>query len=130
MYSRYIPDGRGGHQRQPVPDTHPEPSPPISMHPPAPSMPNHTQVMPLDHDTPPERPIPPHSVRPPRPAAPGRPPPRPGASALLGRNPLIGLFTGIDTEDLLILAVLILALKEDGADRSVIWIAVILYFMM
>lgn len=61
---------------------------------------------------------------------PGRPPPGPGSGGLLGGNPVFGLFRGIDTEELLILAIMVLALKEDGADRSVIWIAVALYFML
>ena len=65
------------------------------------------------------------SVHPPPPEGPpsGMPSPRPpgfgGLSALLRR---------IDTEDLLVLAVLVLLLKQEGADRMTILIAAALYF--
>ena len=62
---------------------------------------------------------------------PGRPPPpaypEAGSSLL---QALSGLFRGIDWEDLLILAILVLVLKEDGAERTVIGIAAALYLLL
>lgn len=121
MYSRYVPDGRGGYQRHGIPESRPESSPPPppipSDHPqPTQPQPSRPQFMPSPHQRP-------------RPGNPGRPPPGTD-KGFLGGGGLSGLFRRLDTEELLILAILVLALKEDGADRSVIWIAVLLYFLM
>ncbi|MBQ1589296.1 MAG: hypothetical protein II106_01110 [Oscillospiraceae bacterium] len=41
-----------------------------------------------------------------------------------------GLLRGLDTEDMLILAVLLLAMKEDGAGKTELLIAAALYLML
>ena len=120
MYSRYIPDGKGRHQRRIIPDPPPAPVPPPM--PPGPEPKSEPQG-------PPAQPVMPPQHRP-RPGRPGRPPPGPNAERPPGGGFLSGLLSNLDTEDLLILAVLALSLKEDGAERSVIWIAVVLYFIL
>ena len=55
-----------------------------------------------------------------------RQPRRPAAAPGL----LSGLFRSVGTDDLLILTILVLVLKQDGADRATIAIAVGLYFLL
>lgn len=112
MYSRYLPDGRGGYERRSV--TQPPQEPPQRLGPgPGP---------------PPQEPF----HRPPE--APHRPPSRPPGGppmplgGLLGN--LGGLLRGLDTEDFLILAVLLLARKQDGASTAELLITAALYLMM
>ena len=122
MYSRYLPDGRGGYRRQPhrpepphphMPQREPEPPPP-----PAPQLPRPT--------------APPQNRRPMRqPTAPtragpmGRPPP--GSFPGGGHGALL---RDLDAEDLLILAVLLLAMREDGASGMELMIAAGLYLVL
>lgn len=112
MYSRYLPDGRGGYERRTV--TQPPQEPPQRLGPgPGP---------------PPQEPF----HRPPE--APHHPPSRPpgGPPMPLGGLPgnLGGLLRGLDTEDFLILAVLLLARKQDGASTAELLITAALYLMM
>ena len=127
MYSRYTPDGSGGHARRPMqpPAAGPVPPPGPAFPPPPPPGPPPDPPKP---DRPPAVPPPrPGPVQPVRPSPPGRPPPRPLFSP--GSGLFQGLLRGLDTEDLLVLAILALAMKEDGADKTVIWIAVALYLL-
>ncbi len=112
MYSRYLPDGRGGYERRTV--TQQPPEPPHQQGPgpgPPPQEPFHRPPEAPHH--PPSRP-------------PGGPPMGPGG--LLGN--LGGLLRGLDTEDFLILAVLLLARKQDGASTAELLITAALYLMM
>ena len=119
MYSRYIPDQRGGFVRTSVPDR-----------PPAPAAPQVT-------DAGPAPPVPPPPPGPPVPGRTGpggsRPPgfrrgpgPPPGFRPTLP-GPLSGLFRRRDPEDWLILAVLVLGLLSDGADMTTALLAAGLY---
>jgi hypothetical protein len=139
MYSRYIPRPDGGYDRRFVPDPPVEPQ----------ATGNRQQAtgdgenkLPPESDPPgpPLRPPTPAGVEShgPRPAAP-RPPPRPSVfgtvrppGGLFGPNGLLGglLPRGIDTEDLLILAVLLLAMKQDGAAPMELLIAAALYLWL
>ena len=80
------------------------------------------------------RPIGAQTARPQIPQTPGiHPPPPPGFfGGLLGPEGLLGqlLPHGLDTEDLLILAVLLLSMKQDGASPAELLIAVGLYFWL
>lgn len=60
------------------------------------------------------------------------PPNPPGLGALFGPKGLLGglLPRGLDTEDLLILAVLLLAMKQDGATGIELLIAAGLYLWL
>ena len=112
MYSRYLPDGRGGHERQPVTRAVPDP--------PGPEPPPHGGAPPA--------PDPPGGLHPP-PRRPAGHPPRPaGLGGLLGN--LGGILRGLDTEDYLILAILLLCRKQDGAGSAELLIAAALYLMM
>ena len=95
-------DDRVGAQsvRPPVPHPHQPPPPP---HPPSP---------------------PPSGIHP--------PPPPPILGGLLGPDGLLGqlLPHGLDTEDLLILAILLLSMKQDGASPTELLIAVGLYLWL
>ena len=55
-----------------------------------------------------------------------------GPGGLFGPNGLLGRFLprGLETEDLLVLAVLLLAMKQDGADKLELMIAAALYLML
>lgn len=112
MYSRYLPDGRGGYERQTVTQT-PREKPSRQGPGPGPPPPE------------PERRPPQSAHRPPSP-----PPVRPqaGPVGLIGN--LSGLLRGLDTEDLLILAVLLLARRQDGASTAELLITAALYLMM
>ena len=132
MYSRYIPNPRGGYDRRLVPDPPAEPLArgnkeqatgdkrkiPAGPGSPGPQFPAGAGVP----DGPPLRP-PPFS---------SRPPPIGQPSAILGPNGLLGNFLprGLDTEDLLVLAVLILAMKQDGAGPAELLIAAALYLWL
>lgn len=119
MYSRYLPDGRGGYERRTV--TQPPQEPPQRLGPgpgPPPQEPFHR---------PPEAPH-----RPPE--APHHPPSRPPGGPPMGPGGLPGylggLLRGLDTEDFLVLAVLLLARKQDGASTAELLITAALYLMM
>lgn len=151
MYSRYLPDGTGGHRRQQMP-VNPPPGTPTGHNGAAHGNPNgqpteNSGAAQYGHM---------------RPGGPGgRPPPPPfgghgGASPTGapfgghgGAQPighpfgghggppmglpfggLGGLLHGLDTEDMLILAVLLLAMKEDGAGKTELLIAAALYLML
>ena len=119
MYSRYLPDGNGGYRRQlQAQNRHPEPPHDI---PPAPGPEPGRRPAPPQSLPPQHRPGPPGGHRP---GMVGRPPPAPlfgGLGTVLGR---------LDTEDFLILAVLLLAMKEDGASRTELLIAAGLYMLL
>ena len=68
---------------------------------------------------------------PPRPGAPGPPPFFPG-SVFGGLDGLLGrlLPRGLDPEELLILAILLLAMKQDGAGSTELLIAAALYLLL
>lgn len=111
MYSRYIPNESGGYDRRELPDaadlraaqSRPPPPPPEAMPPPIP------------------RPRPPRQLPPPQ-------GPRPSG----GRGGLLaGLLPhGLDSEDLLVLAVLLLSMKQDGAGPTELLMAAGLYFWL
>ena len=88
MYSRYIPDGKGRHQRRIIPDPPPAPVPP--------PMPPGPEPKP-EPQGPPARPVMPPQHRP-RPGRPGRPPPGPNAGRPPGGGFLSGLLSNLDTE--------------------------------
>ena len=84
-----------------------------------------------------------HSMRPPSPHVAGmpppppiphphQPPPPPILGGLLGPDGLLGqlLPHGLDAEDLLILAILLLSMKQDGASPTELLIAVGLYLWL
>ena len=146
MYSRYIPNGNGGFERRivdfpsPAPPQGPGASPPFPPAGKGPGPPGPADRPPAPGPQagpfPQQRPVPQPGSRPQpgpflRPLPPDRPPqgvpgpPRPSGfgalSALLGR---------IDTEDLLILAILVLLMKKDGADPMTIAIAAGLYLFL
>ena len=125
MYSRYTPDGNGGYYRQRLPDVgdrRPSPPPPEPM----PGPPG---------QGPPESPEyrePPVGMPPKRPPRPGPPLPPSGMGILPDLGGLLNrlLPRGLDTEDLLILAVLLLSLKQDGAEPIQLLIALGLYLWL
>ena len=154
MYSRYTPDGRGGYQRRTVlapeeqrvnrdpPDSHPGQVLPLTDQEP---IGTESRAAPAEIGRPPPG-VSPQAAGQSRqsPGLPGPGRPRPflpshpsGPSGqppeARGRQPG-GLFSsllgGLDWEDLLILAILVLCLKEDGADKTVIWIAAALYLLL
>ena len=123
MYSRYTPDGSGGFARQQVPeasDLWQQGRPPPPPEPPPESNPG----------LPPERQHPPEAPQRPPVRKRQSPGPPPGSLPDLG-----GLLTrllprGVDTEDLLVLAVLLLSLKQEGADPIQLLIAVGIYLWL
>lgn len=152
MYSRYIPNQSGGYDRRLVPD----PPPPAAPAPgPPPGRPSPPPEPPGSPPTPPSGP-PRRPESAPVGPPPGRPPP--GPRPLFGDSPVGGGFRpqgpgrggpglpgGLfapggplgrllprspDTEDLLILAVLLLAMKEDGAASLELLIAAALYLLL
>lgn len=156
MYSRYTPDGLGGYDRQripdgeelraaqgrsppPVPQEAPlEPPPPLAAPPPETPPPGPVRGSPPGQG-PRGRPMrlrrgpglgsghgPPAAPGPPGPAAP------PIRSGLLGPGGLLSqlLPNGLDSEDLLILAVLLLSMKQDGAAPIELLIAAGLYLWL
>ena len=157
MYSRYIPNRDGGYDRRLVPDR-PRPEPPVGAAIGRPPEASGNRPPPTGAGVPDSPPLrPPHPVGAgspgprfraesdvpagPRHAVP-RPPPRspvPGTfrppmdspGSLLGPNGLLGslLPRGLDTEDLLVLAVLLLAMKQDGAPPLELLIAAAIYLM-
>ena len=105
-----------------------------SVRPPAPQMGGqddrvgaHSVRPPVPH--PHQPPPPPHSPSQP---PPGIHPPPPLFGGLLGPDGLLGqlLPHGLDTEDLLILAILLLSMKQDGASPTELLIAVGLYLWL
>ncbi|MBR3077854.1 MAG: hypothetical protein IKH07_08020 [Oscillospiraceae bacterium] len=157
MYSRYIPNESGGFDRRRVQESRdqirgpdaparraagPEsaergeqdaepgrrtarPAPPRPGGHDPPSRPPRPQMGPSG---PPPRP---QMGPPPRPR-PGPPGPRFPASGFLGPEGLLGrlLPRGLDAEELLILAVLLLAMKQDGAGSTELLIAAALYLLL
>ena len=122
MYSRYTPDGSGGFHRQQVPEAadlwqQGRPPPPPEP-PPEPDTPATGQEAP--------------AILPPRRAPTGHPPSgsSPGRLPDLGETLARLLPKGLDTEDLLILAVLLLSLKQDGADPIQLLIAIGIYLWL
>lgn len=114
MYSRYLPDGKGGYRRQAQVVTQAQEPRGMPGNDPA-----RTQGFGPRH--PPGPPRPPG----PRPGPVGRPPPcgPPGGG-------IVALLRGLDTEDFLILAVLLLAMKNDGASGTELLIAAALYLLL
>ena len=133
MYSRYTPNGNGGYDRRELPDagdlrqaqSRPPPPPPEEHSPPPP---------------PPAAGRPGPEARPAPGSGPGgaRPPglrPAPPPSPLGGLSGLGGLLSqllphGLDSEDLLILAILLLCMKQDGASPTELLMATGLYFWL
>ena len=136
MYSRYLPDGNGGYRRQAqgvaqtqqAPRNYPpeasrqqNPGAPAQMGPHGGSGRNPGQTQgfgPHHHPGPPSPPGP-------RPGPMGRPPPGGFPGGGIG-----ALLRGLDTEDFLILAVLLLAMKNDGASGTELLIAAALYLLL
>ena len=89
----------------------------------------HSVRPPVPH--PHQPPPPPHPPSPP-PSGIHPPPPPPILGGLLGPEGLLGqlLPHGLDTEDLLILAILLLSMKQDGASPTELLIAVGLYLWL
>ena len=89
----------------------------------------HSVRPPVPH--PHQPPPPPHSPSQPPPGI-HPPPPPPILGGLLGPEGLLGqlLPHGLDTEDLLILAILLLSMKQDGASPTELLIAVGLYLWL
>lgn len=137
MYSRYVPNQSGGYDRRLVPD-----APPPEPGPAGPEVPSAGSGIP---NGPPRRSAPPAGVETPGQIfpsagkAPSRPPsfsPRPPPLWPPGGLPVFGgpldrlLPRGLDTEELLILAVLLLAMKQDGAENAELLIAAALYLLL
>ena len=130
MYSRYIPNGAGGFVQQRIPDPPPAApdSPPPAPPPiPPPGEPPHSATADAArlHGTRP------HSSQPGRPRPP-LPPTMPIAPEPAGPFRLLGglLPRSMDLEDWLVLAVLVLAMMDDGAESSEILIACALYLLL
>lgn len=158
MYSRYIPNANGGYERRQVPDSvrrlATQPPAPEAAHSPEPTAEPAAPIRPGGHDPPPAppqgprrggpppamRPVPPHGgpgFRSPPPFGAPRPgggPPNglPGLGPLPGPDGLLGrlLPRGLDAEDLLVLAVLLLAMKQDGASGTELLLAAGLYMFL
>lgn len=142
MYSRYTPNASGGFDRRQLPD---EADLRAAQGRAPPLPPEYSQNPPPDPPTPAVPGALGPSPRPMRfrPAPPRRPPSAgsgsPGPSApppilggLLGPDGLLGqlLPHGLDAEDLLILAILVLSMKQDGASATELLIAAGLYFWL
>ena len=147
MYSRYTPNASGGFDRQQLPDeadlraAQGRAPPGIGDQGLEPG--NQTSAERGESALPPagtrsrvQRPAGGRSVRPPVPRTPGihppPPPPPPVFGSLLGPEGLLRqlLPHGLDTEDLLVLAVLLLSMKQDGASPTELLIAAGLYFWL
>lgn len=126
MYSRYTPNENGGYDRRMLPDEADLQAAQSRPPPPAP-----------DEHIPPLRPGPSPAPppTPPRPA-PGPPHVPPGPPPFFGGPAgLAGLLSqllphGLDTEDLLILAVLLLSMKQDGAGPVELLTAAAIYLWL
>ena len=134
MYSRYVPDGRGGFARHPGPEPPGGPGPPAAPPEPEPERsPAELPPLPPEPDRssvfrPPKPPEPrtPPPGRPPGPFPGARPPGRPNPGGLLQ-----GLLPrGLDADDLLILAILVLAMRSGGADALTVAMAAGLYLLL
>ena len=155
MYSRYIPKENGGYERRELPDaadlraaqSRPPPQAPTDLDPPLPRPPTEAGPGPEERAAPPpEAPSAapnsgPGSRRfPGFPPGTASPPPRPGPPP--SRSPLPGVLPGpggllaqllphgLDSEDLLILAILLLCMKQDGASPTELLMATGLYFWL
>ena len=149
MYSRYIPRESGGFERRRLPDRTESPPPPPTAARPMGTPEQIPEIRMGGHD--------PSGLGPPQPGpgppiggGPGRGsagPMRPGPGGIgfgptePGRGPGLGLFgpgsplgrllpRGLETEDLLVLAVLLLAMKQDGAAGTELLIAAALYLFL
>ena len=136
MYSRYLPDGNGGYRRHaqgaaktqqaqrnitPEAGRQQDPGTPTQVKPHGElgEPPKRTHgVGPQHHPGPPSRPGT-------RPGPMGRPPPGGFPGGGIGM-----LLRGLDTEDFLILAVLLLTMKNDGASGTELLIAAALYLLL
>ena len=147
MYSRYTPNASGGFDRQQLPDeadlraAQGRAPPGIGDQGSGPG--NQTSAERGESALPPagtgfrvQRPAGGRSLRPPVPRTPGiHPPPPPSPPVFGGLLGPEGLFRqllphGLDTEDLLILAILLLSMKQDGAKPTELLIALGLYFWL
>ena len=135
MYSRYLPDGNGGYRRQAqtvaqtqqpqrsnTPDKSRQQNPGVPTqtepHGELGELPKRTMGFdPHHHPGPPSPPGP-------RPGPMGRPPPGGFPGGGIG-----ALLRGLDTEDFLILAILLLTMKNDGASGTELLIAAALYLL-
>ena len=154
MYSRYTPNASGGFDRRQLPD---EADLRAAQGRAPPSAQEHNTDTPIPPASPAEAGFPGPPPRPmrfrpgpprrPQSAGSGLPAPQPAPSApvgadfpgpssvlggLLGANGFLGqlLPHGLNSEDLLILAVLLLSMKQDGASPTELLIAVGLYFWL
>ncbi len=141
MYSRYTPNASGGFDRRQLPDeadlraaqgraSPPQPPDSVILNEvknPFSSSPNTGCPRPMRF-----RPHPPRPPQPPGPGFPGSSAPPPILGGLLGSEGLLRqlLPRGLDSEDLLILAILLLSMKQDGATATELLIAVGLYFWL
>lgn len=135
MYSRYTPNDRGGYERRSVPDAwerEPE-NRDSGQRREAETQGAEAAAAPLrpgGHDPPrARRPGPPQTFPPPRPGPPPQGFPIPG---LFGPEGLLNrvLPRAADTEELLILAILLLSMKQDGAGGTELLIAAALYLLL
>lgn len=146
MYSRYTPNGNGGYDRRELPDagdlrqaqSRPPPPGTEEHSPPPPPIPPPAEPRPGPAAEPRPGFDPPRFVPGPGPE-PGRrmrfrpaPPPPPLFGGLLGPGGLLSqlLPHGLDSEDLLILAILLLSMKQDGAAPTELLMAIGLYFWL
>ncbi len=140
MYSRYTPRPEGGFVRQQLPDgaelraAQGRSPPALPPEPPGEAGVRRPEGPPAPVRPEPELPPPPQRVQPTgasRPRNPG-PPPLPSPSGLFGPEGLLArlLPRGLDTEDLLILAVLLLSKKQEGAEPIELLIALGLYLWL
>ena len=132
MYSRYTPNAHGGYDRRPMPDAWEQEAEQGSGK--REEGTKATPIHPGGHDPPrPARPGPfmPDSPPWPRQIPPGQPPvfPIPG---LFGPEGLLNrvLPRAADAEELLILAILLLSLKQDGASGMELMVAAALYLLL
>ena len=128
MYSRYTPNASGGFDRRQLPDeadlrAAQGRAPPADGMQNADSRMHNAECIMQNEET---GKVGAHSVRPPG------PPPPPILGGLLGPGGVLGqlLPHGLDTEDLLILAILLLSMKQDGASPTELLIAVGLYLWL
>ena len=146
MYSRYTPNERGGYDRRALPDaadlrlaqSRPPPPGTEEHSPPPPPIPPPAEPRPGPAAEPCPGFDPPRFVPGPGPEPGCRmrfrpaPPPPPLFGGLLGPGGLLSqlLPHGLDSEDLLILAILLLCMKQDGAGPTELMIAAGLYFWL
>ena len=143
MYSRYTPNEHGGYDRRELPDAEdlrlaqsrpPPPAPeehsppPPRVRPPAEAEPGPAADAIPGCDPPHLAPSPSRRMR----FRPAPPPPPPALGGLLGPGGLLAqlLPHGLDSEDLLILAILLLSMKQDGASPTELLMAAGLYFWL